>query len=68
MVEEALGVDRRAIKVFSKKIDSLRHRAHASFGASERYCGGKGSKLVKTGQGNMLLGAICIDQSFWSLK
>jgi len=63
MVEEALGVDRRAIKVFSKTIESLRHRVCTSFGMSDKSYGGRGFSLVGTGQGNILLGAICRDQS-----
>ena len=42
MVEEALGVDRKAIKVFSKMIESLRHKVCTSFGISENHYGGAG--------------------------
>ena len=49
MVEEVLGVDRRAIKVFSKTIESLRHRVCTSFGVSDKSYRGRGFSLVGTG-------------------
>ena len=57
-VEEVLGVDRKAIKVFSKIIESLRYKVCTIFGINEKPCRGKGCKLVGIGQGNMLLGTI----------
>ena len=42
MVEKALAVDRKAIKVFSKMIENLRHKVCTSFRISENYYGGAG--------------------------
>ena len=63
MVEEALGVDRKAITLITKTVETFKHFDCAGFRISEESYGGKYEKLVGTGQGNMVSGAICRDHS-----
>ena len=61
MVKEALGVDRTVIKLISKIGETFKHFVCTGFGISSKTYGGKHDKLVGTGQGNMVSGAICRD-------
>ena len=49
MVEEALGVDRKAITLITKTVETFKHFVCAGFGISEESYGGKYEKLVATG-------------------
>ena len=63
IVEEALGVNRDAIQLITNVVSTFRHHISTGFGISEQSYGGPKDKLVGTGQGNMVSGAICHDQS-----
>ena len=63
IIEEALGVDRKAINMITKTVLTFRHFVCTGFGISKESYGGKYEKLIGTGQGNMVSGAICRDQS-----
>ena len=63
IVEESMGVDRKAIQLITKTVETFKHFVRTGFGISKRSHGGKDEILAGTGQGNMLSGAICRDQS-----
>ena len=58
IVEESLGVDRKAIRVITKIISVFRHQVYTSYGASLITYRGEYSDLVGTGQENSALAAI----------
>ena len=61
IVEEAVGVDRIVIVLISKIVETFKYFVYTGFGISNETYGGKYDKLVRTGQGNMVSGAICRD-------
>ena len=63
LVEEAVGVNREASKVFAKILPIMNYHICTDYGVSEKYYGGKLEKLGGTGQGNSVSGAICCDTS-----
>ena len=68
IVEEALGVNRKAIKLLCNTVSRFKHFTCTGFGISKKYYGRLNEKLTGTGQGNMLSGAICRDQSYLVFK
>ena len=63
MVQEAVGVNREASKVFAKVLPIMQHHVCTDFGISKNFYGSKVEKLGGTGQGNSVSGAICRDTS-----
>ena len=63
MVEESLGVNREVIKVICNTVSKFKHFTCIGYGISNEYYGGDFESLTGTGQGNMLSGAVCRDQS-----
>jgi len=63
MVEESLGVNREVIKVICNTVSKFKHFTYTGYGISSEYYGGDFESLTGTGQGNMLSGAVCRDQS-----
>jgi len=61
-------VNRQAIKVISDIVSTFKHFICTGFGISKESYGGKYEKLVGMGQGNMLSGAVCRDQSYIVFK
>jgi len=63
MVEESLGVNREVIKVICNTVSKFKHFTCTGYSISNEYYGGDFESLTGTGQGNMLSGAVCRDQS-----
>ena len=63
MVEESLGVNRQVIKLTCNIVSKFKHFTCTGHGISEEHYGGDLEQLTGTGQGNMLSGAVCRDQS-----
>lgn len=63
MVGESIGVERSPCILFSKLIPRFTHYLCASFGISSITYGGDHDLLGGTGQGNVLSGNACRDQS-----
>jgi len=63
MVQEAVGVNREASKVFAKVLPIMQHHVCTDFGISKNFYGSKVEKLGGTGQGNSVSGAIYRDTS-----
>ena len=61
IVEEVLGINRKAITLITKIIATLKYFICTGFGISEELYGGKYEKFIRTGQGNMVSRAICRD-------
>ena len=61
IVEEALGVNRNAIKVICNTVSQFKHFICTGFGISKESYGGPEEQLTGTRQGNMLSGAVCRD-------
>ena len=68
IVEESLGVNRSAIKVICDTVSKFKHFTCTGYGISNEYYGGDLESLTGTGQGNMLSGAVCRDQSCFVFK
>jgi len=63
LVEESVGVDRNAAKMFAKVLPIMQHHVCTDFGISENAYGSRIESLGGTGQGNSVSGAICRDTS-----
>jgi len=68
MMQESVGVQRYAIKVFQKVLPIMNYHICTDFGVSKNYYSYKREKLEGTGQGNLLSGAICRDTSYIIFK
>lgn len=63
MVEEAVGVERTPAIIFSKLVPRFQHQLCTSYGVSDIVYGGDEDILGGSGQGNVVSGNMCRDQS-----
>ena len=63
MIEEAVGINREASKIFAEVLPIMNHYVCTDFGISKTAYRNNREKLGGTGQGNSLSGAICRDTS-----
>ena len=63
VVEESVGVNRKAIKLVKKGLHRSKHYVGTSYGISEQSYAGDDTFLGGTGQGNALSGCVCRDVS-----
>ena len=63
IVEESVGRNRSAMKLFTKLMPNFNRHVSAGYGISKEYCEGEEEKLEGTGQGNKFSGDMCRDVS-----
>ena len=63
MIEEAVGINREASKIFAEVLPIMNHYVCTDFGISKTAYRNNREKLGGIGQGNSLSGAICRDTS-----
>ena len=63
LVQESVGVERKAAKIFAKVLPIMKHHVCTDFGISKDTYGSQTERLGGTGQGNSVSGAICRDTS-----
>ena len=68
LIQEAVGVDRQAAKVFAEILPIMEHYICTNFGISKISYGSCVEPLGGTGQGNSVSGAICRDTSCFIFK
>ena len=68
VIEEEAGVERMAIKLFTKVIPRFEHCIHTNFGISEESCGGRNYHLWVLGKGMVLSGSENRDMSYFMFK
>ena len=63
IVEESVGRQRSAMKLFTKMMPRFKHYISTGYGVSKEHYGGNELKLAGTGQGNKFSGDMCRDVS-----
>ena len=63
-MEESVGVEQEPTKLFARILLVMNHHICTSFGISSNFYGSNTFKLGRTGQGNLVSGAICRDTSY----
>ena len=63
IVEESLGVNKQAINIITRTIETFKYRVCTGFGVSSIIFREIHERPVGTGQVNMVSGSICRDQS-----
>ena len=59
IVEESVGRNRAAIKLYTKLMPRFKRYVSTGYGVSDNYYGGECQQLARTGQGNKFSGDMC---------
>ena len=68
MIEESVGIDRKAIKLFMKVLLIMKHHMCIVYGISQTSHRGIEDGMAGIGQGNISLGTICRDKSYFIIQ
>jgi hypothetical protein len=68
IIEEAVRIDRKAIKLITKVLPRMEYFMYMKFGISEQSYGSEDNQYISTGQGNVTSVNICRYKSCFVIK